>query len=349
MTAFWQQDPTALLLRPLFFVLLCCLLMITWGIALRLRSMRRAQRWTYLEALWTPALLAVLSGDSSAESVHALVLPGNRLRFVNFLTRYVRRFAGQERAILYRLAAPYLAQVAARAKHGSDEARAFALQTLSTLGLSGYADVVIAALDDPSELVAMVAAQELARSENPQYAAAILARLRRFDHWSSRYLASLLAGMGARAAPALRAKLVDQSEKPRVRAVAAIALHLLKDASSAPLAAELATHERDRDLLIAALALIGDLGRPEHLDIVRKLSWSTDFVIRAQAIETLGRVGEQHDIDRLRLALDDENPWVALRAAAALRRVGALDVLRQFAELGGQRALVAREVIMVGA
>lgn len=345
----FQNNAALLLVRPLLIVMIGCIAMIGWGIALRLRTMRRTQHWANLDALWTPRLLAVLSGDAPPEAMHDLVLPANRFHFITFLTRYVRRFAGEERLVLYHLAAPYLAEVARRAKRGSAERRAFALQTLSMLGLSGYSDVVLDALDDESELVAMVAAQELARSGNAAYAAPILARLRRFDHWSGRYLAALLTGMGRDAMPALRAKLADTQERPRVRAIAATALHLLRDASAVQLAAELAEHERDRDFMGAALALIADLGGPEHLAVVRRLSWANDFVIRAQAVETLGRIGEAEDIDRVRLALQDESPWVALRAATALRRMGALDVLRELAALETPRSAVAREALQASA
>lgn len=333
----------------LLLVLTSCLILIAIGIALRLISVRRQRLWEMLEQRWTSPLLTVLSGDAPAESMHALVEPAYRMHFVNFLARYVRRFSGDERLVLQRLAQPYLGQLAERTGTGSPERRAFAIQTLSTLGLDDYSDVIVAALDHPSLLVAMVAMQELARSEHPEYAAAILKRLHRFDQWSGRYLGSLLAGMGMRVSPVLRLKLANPEEAPRVRAVVATALHTLKDAASADLAASIALVESDRDLLIAVLNILGDLGHAQHLEVIRGLTHTADFVIRAQAIEALGKLGESQDTERIYQALEDENPWVALRASAALRRAGANDLLRKFATSGSPRADVAREALAPGA
>lgn len=337
------------LFDTLIFVVGSCLVLIGTGVTLRLRSVRRQDVWDMLEQRWTGPLLAVLSSDAQPVSIQALVEPRHRMHFLNFLAQYVRRFSGDEREVLRRLAVPYLPQLAERTRSGNPERRAFAIQTLSILGLAAYSDVIIAALDDPSLLVGMVAMQELGRSENAQYAGAILQRLHRFDNWSARYLGSLLAGMGTHAAPELRRKLANTDEPPRVRALVATALHLLKDAGSADLAASIAIVETDRDLVLAVLSILGDLGHDQHLAVIRKLTHSADFVIRAQAIEALGKLGEDQDAQRIYDAMEDINPWVALRASAALRRAGAVDLLRKFADSNSPRADVAREVLTPGA
>jgi hypothetical protein len=72
------------------------------------------------------------------------------------------------------------------------------------LGLPRYASTVVAALDDPSPLVAMVAARSLAQEESTEYAHAVLKRLHRFGGWNRRFLASMLASMGPRVADTLR-------------------------------------------------------------------------------------------------------------------------------------------------
>lgn len=314
-------------------------------VALRIRNDRAARRWQRLESAWQPLILDVLVGARSAESLHAAVLPPDRLPFLEYLVRFARRFRGEEFALVAALAEPYLPLLAPRARHRKPEVRARAIQTLATLRLALYEGEVIAALDDPEILVAMAAARALARKEHPHYAARVLEHLDRFDSLAPRFLAALLAGMGTSAAPALRATLGDAERPPRVRAVAAEALAYLRDPAAGDLAAEVVSAAQDVDLLAAALRLLTRVGTSAHAEPVRKAAHSADERVRAGALRALGRIGEPIDVPVLRSALEDAAPWAALRAAYALAEMGAQDELRAALREGRGRSDILREVL----
>lgn len=317
-----------------------------YALLLRVRSVRRERLWEHLTSLWEEPVLLALADPDEAARVHELIGPARGLYFVRFALEYARRVKGEEHAVLHALAEPYLPPIAERATSPDVETRTRAIQTLGTLGLPRYASVVVKALDDLSPLVAMVAARALARRGHPEYAPDVLRHLHRFDAWSRSFLASMLASVGPEAAPALRTSLGDTHEAPWVRAVAAEALAMLKDLESGDLAARLVANEDDRELVAAALRLLSDVGRPEHVDVVRALCASPDNVIRAEALTVLGIVGEEDDIPRLVGAMSDPSPWVAIQAARSLRAAGGTAVLRDLGDSDHPRAALAQQVLV---
>lgn len=312
---------------------------------LHFRNERRATLLGGLELAWDPALLEVLAAPTAPDRFPVDVAPEHELHFVNFLARYARRVRGAERETLMKLAAPLLPKVAQRLGDRSRESRARAVQTLGSLGLPEYAPQLIAALDDPSYLVAMRAARGLARREHPQYADAVLARLDRFQRWNPRFVAAMLAGMGPAAAPALRDSLANPSEPPRARAIAAAALTTLRELTAAPAAAAALAQSDDPDLQQAALVLLGMVG--SGADVARVSSFADHPVpfVRAAALEALTRIGGPPELRQVEAALDDRSPWVALTAGQALGEARWLEILRRAAEGTGQAAVVAREVL----
>lgn len=316
-----------------------------YAIVLRVGHGARARRWARLTERWQEPLLEALVDPSAEAAVHALVEPGQRLHFVQFVLEYSRRVRGEERAVLRRLALPYLDEIAARTDHRRAEVRTRAVQTLGTLGLPAYAPRVLEALDDPSPLVSMVAARYLARREFPQFAGSVIDHLHRFEGWHRQFLGSMLAAMGPEVSARLRERLAD-FEAPRwLRAVMADALRQQLDPLAADSAAQALAETEDRELAVALLKLLAGVGRPEHASVVRRMVAATDFVVRAQALHALGVLGTEEDLPRLLEAVDDPSPWVALHAARGLRAAGARQALVQIAESGGEAAEVAGQVL----
>ncbi len=172
---------------------------------LRLRNEYRERLWKRLEERWTDPLLEALADPDRLPALQDMVEDRYTAEFVDFLLRYFQRVKGEEREILKRAAAPHLDGIAERATSRSVEVRARAIQILGSLGLPGYDGRLVEALDDPSPLVAMVAARALARERDPRYVAPLLRRIPRFRTWRDSALASMLAGMGPGAAAPLRA------------------------------------------------------------------------------------------------------------------------------------------------
>jgi HEAT repeat protein len=315
------------------------------AVALRISNDSKARRWQRLEKLWEPFALEVVVGLAQPEQLWTLVGPQDRLRFVNYLLRFAKRVSGSERRIVDDLAAPYLDLLLPQLGWRTPERRARAVQTLSTLGSRRYVDVILKSLDDPSPLVAMVAARSLARTGSPEYAAGILSRMHRFDQWRPSFLASMLATMGPAVAPALRTALADTTYAPTVRSVAADALRELNDYVSADAAALVLEEATDRNLIAAALNLMAHVGRAEHLPAVRRHATSKEPIVRARAIAALGHVGAPEDLPFIVGAFHDDSAWVVLRAGEALIEAGATDKLEALARMETPGARMAQQLL----
>jgi len=294
---------------------------------------------------WRDPVLSAVADPALIPSVQALVGEDDAVPFLSFVIEYARRVRGEERSVLRTLAAPFLPRMAEGGRSRRTEMRAWAVQTLGTLGLPDHEDVVVAALDDPSPLVAMVAARALAREDTPQYAEAVLARLDRFTEWNRLFLASMLAAMGPEVSPSLRAGLSDASASTATRAVMAEALRLEGDFASGDVAAEIVGTTQDRELLASALRLLAAVGRPTHAALVRPLCSSPDAIVRAQALHALGSLGGDEDVPLLVDAMDDTDPWPALYAARGARDAGGREALRRLIAEGGRSASLARQVL----
>jgi hypothetical protein len=338
--------------RVLLFLVIgiATLLLLAIGFAmsvvwLRRKNDRTAAHWNRLESKWDAILLDVLAGARPYEAFWDVVAPREQLYAVNYVLRYIKRVEGKERIRLQELGRPYLTPVIPRMQRGDPERRARAVQTVGEIGLPEHGDLVVRALDDPSPLVAMVAARSLARKEHPQYLPDVLERLHRFSTWSPNFLSSMLAAVGADAMPILREVFGDKDRQPQVRAIVATALGYLHDFGAADVAARVLREESDREILAASLRLLSSVGQPEHLPAVRQKVTSPDFVVRAAAVSAIGSIGGPEDMALLHTACEDDSRWVAIHAARALRDAGHVESLQQLAASGRARATLAMQVL----
>jgi HEAT repeat protein len=325
-----------------------CVLSVAFGVTtlvLRFSNARKGRRRGALEKRWLTTVLDVLAGDAPTDALGPLVGRRDRAFFVAFLLRLLSRLRGSERATIIALAQPHLDAIAWQLDSRSAEIRARAVQTLSVLGADAYRGAVRRALDDPSPLVTMVAARALARGRDPKLAAAILQRLQHFDEWNPRFLASMLAAMGASAAPPLCDTLADPTRPAAVRTVAADALCAMRDLAAADVAAAVLDSTTDREIAAACLRLLATLGRPDHLPRIRPVLASEDAVLRAVATKALANLGSSDAHEELRDALDDPSPWVALEAAHGLMETGGEHLLEELAASDHPRAVLARQVL----
>jgi HEAT repeat protein len=316
------------------------------ALILRLRHTRSEARARELEGRWRPLILAAVSDPTQSHRLEGAVAPGEELYFIDQIWSFARRVRGVERETLARAARPYLRVLVERSVHPDEDVRARAIQTLAGLGMPEHVGTILAALDDRSAHVSMTAARALARPEHPQHASAVLARLDRFHLWSHRYLAAMLAAVGPEAARYLRRILGDDGKSEWSRTVCASALTLRRDLEGGDLAATILQKGGPSELMSACAVLLVATARPDHVQLLRRLSSSADYVVRMIALEGLAALGDAADLSRLEVALHDSSPWVALRAAYALRELqGGRAVLGRLAESGEERAVVAHEVL----
>jgi len=213
-------------------------------------------------------------------------------------------------------------------------------------------DRLVAALDDKSPLVAIVAATALSEMGDRELSAEVVSHLERFELWSPAFLASMLASGGTAMGEQLRSCLECETEPAMTRSVAADALRLMRDAGSADVAVAVLETTGDREVAAACLRLLEALGTAAHVDVVRGFTVGEDYVLRAYAITAyaitaLGALATgDGDVDLLDFAIDDPSPWVALHAARALRVAGRKDVLRRVAASRRPGTGAAREVLL---
>lgn len=312
---------------------------------LRVRNMRRAKKRASLEARWEPIMLEVLAGAAPDSELHTLVKPDEERYFVDFLMHYSTRLKGDERAAVLELSHQYLPWVTLQLKRRSPERRARAVQTLGELDAQGYTDELMAALTDPSPLVAITAARALARQRNPDLARGLVDSFGAVELWHKRFLSSMLANMGPKSGPILREALADRNQPTHTRVLAAETLVQLNDLAAVDSATAVIQTEHDTDLLVAALRLIQRVGGEEQREPVKRLLIAADPAVRANAVRALACVGTQSDVDLVRKAVEDESNWVVMHAVWGLKALGRLDMLRDIVSCNHRRAAAAREML----
>ena len=284
------------------------------------RTRRRARR----AARWTPVLLDVIEGVRPPEAFHVGLRPAERADALHLLATYAVRLRGEGRHRLCAAAEPLLPVALRDLSAASPGVRARGVHTLGLLGGPSVVGAVVAALDDPSQTVALSAARALARRGDPDTIASVVARVGRFDTVHPTVVASLLARFGLRAGPVLMEVLPDRRASVASRVAVVEALRRLSYVPSASLGARcLSEPGLDADLAAALLRLLLDVGETRHAAIVRQHARSDDEVVRLHALSALARLGgSQDDVLDLAFAIEDPNPWVALRAERGLREVG---------------------------
>lgn len=316
-------------------------------VVLRLRVTHRNQARASVMSRWSPRIHQLLAGETSANTLLPLVRRSDRTYLVELATQYGQRVSGIELDRLRSLGRPFLGSVDRSLSSHCAETRARAVQVIGILGGERCADRLVAALDDKSPLVAMVAATALSEMGNSELSAEVVSHLERFELWSPTFLASMLASGGTAMGEQLRSCLECETEPAMTRSVAADALRLMRDAGSADAAVAVLKTTGDREVAAACLRLLEALGTAAHVDVVRGFTVGEDSVLRAYAITALGALATgDGDIDLLDIAIDDPSPWVALHAARALRVAGRQNVLRRVAASRRPGAGAAREVLI---
>lgn len=307
---------------------------------------RKARQWQAMEDRWKPLMMKVISGEKWPQSVHDQIKSHESLFFIDFLMRYADKLHGQSRKRVTQLAEPYLSLLLKRLHKGDAEQRARAILTLSVLAPEQHNQRLAQALEDPSPLVAMLAARSLAENKSLEYLKPILDKMPRFRSWSQNFLISMLKSLAQQHPEVLREALLDPSRPDWVKTIILKALTDLSDWQSLPLAAQFLEENGDRDLQAAALQFIARIGHAGLADLVRKKLDDPDFVIRLNAVKALSSLGDLSDGERL-LALLKEDPsqWIAYQAAQALKVTRNLESLYQVASTQNPRTELAKEVL----
>ncbi len=344
-----NTEITLLFLIILVFVLLIISLFLgIMVIYLRYRNQAAFKRWNRLENKWNTIMTQILAGNMEPERLVKTVQKSERLYFIQYLMRFAERFSGREMKVIEELARPILPSIVKRTVGGDPERRARAIQTLSVLGFDEFSYAIVKGLDDPSPMVAMVAARSLARKDYPEYIKFILPRLDRFENWSMNYFSSLLTSFGRDVLPDLRRTYADERQTIRTRVACVSAMENLSDLKGVGIAGKVIASTDDVELLAASLRYIKKMGSRDLHDVVVKLVDHPDFIVRAHAISALGSIGSEEDETRLMIGMGDDSNWVAHHAASAMKSLGMTRLLKAIAESYHPRRELALQVLREG-
>ncbi len=344
----YESDP---LLQAVYLLVLALVAMTVLvsaaALALNVHMQWERSRERERSARWEPGVLASVAGGALPSDLAAQVRPAEREAFLLFLLRYALVLDGQSREVLALAAAPHLGLATRMLRHRDPLRRTLAARLLGALGGRDARGPLVALLTDRSPLVAMAAAQALARtgSPTPTYVDALTAALERFDGFGTAAVASMLTAHGVSVGPALAALLGDPDRSESARVAAAEALRRLGDVGAASAAVAVLGSGPPREVSAAALRLLRAVGSPAHAIVARALTSDLDPVVRLHAVAALAALGSSDDAVRLSHALGDESVWVAVRAAHGLREIGASDRLRVVAGSTHPRAGLARQAL----
>ncbi len=325
-----------------------------YAFVLHLRSLRTERRKRALEDRWKGRLLDAATGESTAAPDRDGPRPEepdvdeeDQVLFLELVTKYARALEGPERRNIERVGRPYLGALDSLLDDPDAYRRAYALDILGELGYEQGRERIASGLEDSSGLVAMVAARALARHGDPSHVPHLLSRLETFESWSANYLSSLLVSFGPGAAPFLRELATDRSAKPRFRSIAFQALRELHHIGSVEPAAGLLPDEDDPEVQAEIIRLIGALGGPGQLAVIRPFASSPTAHVRAVALRAISNLSDRRtsDVEMVSAGLDDPSPWVALQAAHGLLALGRSEELEALAGSTSPRAPLAAEVL----
>lgn len=340
------SNPMVLLITLYIGVLICiAIVLVLITIRLHRKNQRTAQKWSEMEQRWQPLLLRAISGEAWPEEIQENIYPGEGFYFIDYLMRYAEKLSGDSRKQATILAAPYLPQLIKRMKKGDAEQRARAILTLSILAPEEHQSRMVEALEDPSPLVATMAARALAENGAIEYLKPILEKMPRFRSWSQNYLVSMLVALGKAQPEHLREALVLSHQPNWVKTVIIKALTEINDWNTLPLAVQFLQEDAHREVQAAALQFLARIGHHGLLDLIRKKCHHEDFVIRLNAVKALANLGSGEDRELMLQLLHDPSQWIAYQAALALKSTHNLQDLLTIALSGHPRSELAKEVL----
>ncbi len=192
--------------------------------------------------------------------------------------------------------------------------RLLAIVALGRLGVMDAWEQLTRLVADPNPMVSLLAMRSLLQIDAGLALPLMLDELSRRDDWPLKKVADTLGEIPAEvlAAPLLQAlHAVSPDNAPRLLSL----LETTNLGDTWPVLAPLLGENHPPEVLAAALKACRD---PRALAAARSLTTHEQWIVRAQAAATLGRLGIEEDRLRLLSMLSDSEWWVRYRAGMAL-------------------------------
>lgn len=101
----------------------------------------------------------------------------------------------------------------------------------------------------------------------------------------------------------------------------------------------------DEQVIITALYQLTHMAHPEGLRVVRVYLEHSNWLIQLHAVQGIGRMGNENDVDDLVRMLCHQKYWIRLRAAEALVKLPTMTMQRLSAISGLQEDRYARDIL----
>ncbi len=318
------------------------------AVVLRMVKNRQDVLRSHMHDLWMEPVLDAIADPDGCPFRHA-VRRGDRLLFLEFLSRLSLMIGPVERDHISLIAKPYLPEARRLLRDSDAEFRALGVQLIGLLGADEHRKLIVWALKDKSPLVVLTAIRSMTRTDRDEDIAHVLKAIPRFESWGTTLLTTLLAGFGTRAIEPLRKILGDPTQSNRIRIAACGSLHWLNDFGAADVATDVIMSSPDRELEAACLRLVRRLGTAEHANSIRRLVTDHDPVVRLHAVSALATLDGEDGVDLMTMSVSDPSRWVAIRAAKGLVEIKRQDRLREIGRLADHpRADLAKQFTSEG-
>jgi HEAT repeat protein len=229
-------------------------------------------------------------------------------------------------------AVPALLETVVATRTEDSDVREVALRALARIADPGAVEPLIKALENAKLWLAPRIADILAR-HGEAVIAPLIAFLDEGNHRPARaWAANVLGEIRAQRAFPSVVRLLDDSQD-EVRAKAATALGRMGDRRAVGYLLDHLLSDPAPFVRARISAALGQLGSPEVIDRLVRALGDPAWWVRMRTVEALEHVGSVAE-GPLLIALDDSDPEIRLRAAAALERLGVPDNLVRMIESG---------------
>ena len=201
--------------------------------------------------------------------------------------------------------------------------RAQAAENLGYYGGDQRAASLSGLLDDEDETIRAVAARALSRVGTREAAGALADRLTSPSELTSLRMAENLERIGPLAVEPLL-DLVGRKEEEvrRAQALAARILGNLRVHEARPVLGEAIMQRWNTDLRAQAVLSLGKIGDPEDVPTLLEAAQDDSWPVRSQAANALEMIGETSAIPTLEGLVEDQEWWVRINASRALVNMG---------------------------
>ncbi len=299
------------------------LLLLAYTIELRLQRRWQERRRARVTARWRSLIASAVTGGGTSPIAPLPNLPRREAREFLRLWNYTRNMIEGEAAdrliaLAQRLGLPaFVREHADRAQLGL---RLASIQALGHLRDTESFARILAATDDPSPLVSIIAAEALIEIDATRAVEALIPKIAARRDWPRTHVFRMLqkAGSAIVSEPLFRhIRTASDADAAYLLRFAELAEFDVRDA----IAADVLRSRTELELIAAALKVSSGYSEVPSIDtFLTHPAW----YVRMQAARLIGRMAHTQDADRLEQLLSDPEWWVRYRAARALVRLPGL-------------------------